>query len=81
LNLQKAFETQQDRPWLAFKRDGRCAARFSKEKCLIGKIFGEFPNCRVGFGRLSKALGAAPRNLIGARDLNSLVLKSFLQIQ
>jgi hypothetical protein len=78
LNLQKTFETRQDGPWPAFKRDGRCAARFSKEICLIVKIFGEFPNCRVGFGRLSKALSAAPRNLIGARDWNSPVLKSFL---
>jgi hypothetical protein len=45
LTLQKAFEHQQDRPWPAFKSGGCCAARFSKENCLIGKTLGGFQNC------------------------------------
>jgi hypothetical protein len=49
-------------PWPAFKNGGLCAARFSKENCLIRKIFNGFQNCRFGSGRLSKALGAALRN-------------------
>jgi hypothetical protein len=35
-------------PWLAFKSGGWWAARFSKEICLIGKIFGVFQNLQFG---------------------------------
>jgi hypothetical protein len=44
-------------PWAAFKAN-----------CLIGKIFGGFQNRRFGSGQLSKALGAAPRNLLSNRS-------------
>jgi hypothetical protein len=54
LNLQKAFKNQKDRPWPAFKSGLRCAAHFSKEICLIGKIFGRFQN--AGFQKLSAQL-------------------------
>jgi hypothetical protein len=58
--------------WLAFK---------------IGKLaLAGFQNRQVGSGRLSKALGAAPRNLLsnrskGLKDLNLPVLKSFSEIR
>jgi hypothetical protein len=54
LNLQKAFETRQDRLLPAFK---------------IGELaLAGFQNQRVGSGRLSKALGAALRNLLSNRS-------------
>jgi hypothetical protein len=71
-------------PWPAFKSGGRCAARFSKENCLIGKIFGGFQNRSVGSDLLSKALGAAARNLLsnGSKGVElASFLKSFSQIQ
>jgi hypothetical protein len=40
----------------------------SKENCLIGKLSGGFQNRRIGSGWLSKALGAAPRNLLSNRS-------------
>jgi hypothetical protein len=61
--VQKVLKNWQDRLWPAFKSGERCAARFSKENCLIGKMFGGFQNRRIGSGRISNALGAAPRNL------------------
>jgi hypothetical protein len=66
--VRKAFENRQDRPWPAFKSGGRCAARFSKENCLIGKIFGGIQNRSVGSDLLSKALGTAARNLLSNRS-------------
>jgi hypothetical protein len=68
LNLQKAFENRQDRLRHTFKSGWQYAARFSKENCLIGKIFGGFQNCQIGSGRLSKALSTASRNLISNRS-------------
>jgi hypothetical protein len=67
-NSQKAFKNWQDRPWLAFKSGRCCTARFSKENCLIGKIFSGLQNRRVGSGRLSKALSVVPINLLFNRD-------------
>jgi hypothetical protein len=66
--LQKAFENRQDGPWPAFKSSGRCTASCSKENCLIGKIFDGFQNHWVDSDRLSKVLGAAPRNFSSNRS-------------
>jgi hypothetical protein len=66
--FEKAFENRQDRPWRALKINGCCVAHFSKENCLIGKIFGGFQNRQVGSVRLSKALRAAPINLLSNRS-------------
>jgi hypothetical protein len=68
LNLQNAFEDRRDKHWPAFKSSGLCAACFSQENCLIGNIFGGFQNRGVGSGRVSKALGEAPRNLLSNRS-------------
>jgi hypothetical protein len=68
LNLQKAFENRKDRLWSVFKNGGCCTARFSKEHCLIGKIFDRFKNRRFSSGQLSKALSAAPRKLLSNRS-------------
>jgi hypothetical protein len=54
LNLRKAFENWQDKLLPAFK---------------IGELaLAAFQNRRVGSGRLSKALGAATRNLLSNRS-------------
>ncbi len=54
LNLQKALENQQDRLLPAFKISELARAAFQ--------------NRRVGSGRLSKALGTDPRNLLSNRS-------------
>jgi hypothetical protein len=54
LNLRKAFENRQDRLLPAFK---------------IGELaLAGFQNRRNGSGRLSKAFGTAPRNLLSNRS-------------
>jgi hypothetical protein len=79
LKLQKAFENRQDRPWPAFKSGVSYIVRFSKDNCLIVKMFGRFQNRQVGSVRLLKAFGAALRNPLSNRskELNLPVLKSF----
>jgi hypothetical protein len=56
LNLQKAFENRQDRPWLAFKNGGCCAARFSKDNCLIGNTLGGFQTVEMALAGFQKLL-------------------------
>jgi hypothetical protein len=69
LNLRKAFENQQDGLLLTFK---------------IGELaLAGFQNRQNGSGRFQK-LSAQLREIcypMGAKDLNSPVIKSFLQIQ
>jgi hypothetical protein len=54
LNLQKTFENRQDRPWLALKNGRCCAARFSKENCLIGKTLGVFLTAELALASFQK---------------------------
>jgi hypothetical protein len=76
LNLLKGFQNWRDCHWSAFKCGGRYAVDFSKENCSSKTNFLDF---NTGHCQLSKALGATPRTCcsIEAKDLNSLVLKSF----
>ncbi len=83
LNLWKHFENQLDGPWPAFKSGGHCAACFSKENYLIGKIFGRFENRQLalaGFQKLAAQLWEICYS-IGAKNLNSPVLKNLSPIQ
>jgi hypothetical protein len=55
--VQKAYENWQDRPRPTFKSGGRCADRFSKENCLMGKIFGlDFKTAELALAGLQKLL-------------------------
>jgi hypothetical protein len=68
----------------AFKSGGRCVARFSKENCSSATYLPDFKTGEVAPCQFSKALGATLRHSwcpIGAKDLNSPVLKRFQQIQ
>jgi hypothetical protein len=64
LNLRKAFENRRDRLCPAFKIGELALAGFQiGELALVG-----FQSQQVGSCRLSKALGAAPRNLLPNRS-------------
>jgi hypothetical protein len=62
LNLRRAFENQRDRLCPAFKTD-ELAGKLAGELALAG-----FQSQQVVSCRLSKALGAAPRNLLPNRS-------------
>jgi hypothetical protein len=79
LNLRKAFENQRDRLWPAFKIGEWFWLTFKiGELALAGFQIGKL--ALAGFQNLSTQLQEICYP-IGAKDLNSPVLKSFLQFQ
>jgi hypothetical protein len=90
LNLQKAFENRRDRLWLAFKIGELALAGFQKWRVGSGRLSKSgswlWPAFKIGELALAGflKLSAQLREIcysIGAKDLNSMVLKSFFQIQ
>jgi hypothetical protein len=82
LNLQKAFENRRDRLWLAFQISAQRIGSgwLSKSASWLWPAFKIGELALTGFQKLSAQL----REIcypIGAKDLNSPVLKSFSQIQ
>jgi hypothetical protein len=90
LNLRKAFENRRDRLWLSFKIGELTLAgiqnwqvgsgQHSKLASWLWPAFKIGELALSGFQKLSAQLQEICYP-IGAKDLNSLVLKSFLQIQ
>jgi hypothetical protein len=97
LNLQKAFENRRDKLWPAFKISELALADIQNQRVGSGRLsksaswlwpafkIGEltldgFQNRQIGFQKLSAQLREICYH-IGAKDLNSPVLKSFLQIE
>jgi hypothetical protein len=90
LNLRKAFENRQDRLLPAFKIGELALAGFQNRRvgsgCLSKSASWLWPAFKTGemalaeFQKLSAQLGEICYP-IGAKDLNSPILKSFLQIQ
>jgi hypothetical protein len=62
-----------------FQKWGVLCCLLFKRELFNRKIFAGFQNRRVGSDRLSKALGAAPRNLISNRS-KGFELASFEQL-
>jgi hypothetical protein len=84
LNLRKAFENRQDRLLPAFKIGELALAGWLWLPFKIGELaLAGFQNRRNGSGRLSKALGAAMRNLLSNRSKGFELagFKCFSQIQ
>jgi hypothetical protein len=90
LNLQKAFENRQDRPLLDFKFGELALAGFQNwlvgSGCLSKSASWLWPAFKTGEMALAgfQKLSAQLREIcypIGAKDLNSPVLKSFSHIQ
>jgi hypothetical protein len=90
LNLRKAFENQQDRPLPAFKIGELALVGFQNQRvgsgCLSKSASWLWPAFKTGVLALAgfqKLLGQLREICypIGAKDLNSPVLKSFSQIQ
>jgi hypothetical protein len=68
LNLLKVFQNPRNWPWTAFKSDGRCAASFSKENCLLETYFAGLKTSKFGPRWFSTAIGATVRNLSSNRS-------------
>jgi hypothetical protein len=90
LNLQKAFENRRDRLWPAFKIGELALFGFKNRRVGFGRLsklanwlWPAFKIGELALGRLSKALGTAPKNLLSNRSKGFELagLKSFLKIQ
>jgi hypothetical protein len=84
LNLLKAFQNWQDCHWQAFKSGERCACPLLKENCSSATYFCRISkSARLSLSAFHKLL-VQLRDIshpIGAKDVNSPILKSCQQIQ